>query len=126
MDKVEAITAILSVLFTLVFVLLLAWFFLRGVGKISGAQGASKHLKVLERVPLGKDQSLLLVAVDEKILLLGAAQGSITKLCDLDSTDAILAQLQQPQQNFSGILQQMMQKKSVAPKDDDIGGNIDA
>ncbi|MDD3429637.1 MAG: flagellar biosynthetic protein FliO [Oscillospiraceae bacterium] len=99
--------------------------FLRGVGKVTGAQGAGKHIKLLERVSVSKDQSLLLVSVDEKIMLLGAAQGSLTKLCDIDSTDTILEQLNQPQQSFSDVLQKMLRKKPVAPKDDTLGGEAD-
>jgi len=78
--------ALVQTLIALAAVCVLAWVVLkwsarRGFGTI----GQGKRVKVLERVPLDARRSLYLVEVGDKVLLLGAGEGSApTVLSEVD------------------------------------------
>jgi flagellar protein FliO/FliZ len=69
--------ALIQTLIALAAVCVLAWVVLkwsarRGLGTV----GQGKRVKVIERVPLDARRSLYLVEVGDKVLLLGAGEGS--------------------------------------------------
>ncbi len=47
------------------------------------------RIKILSRFSVGPKQHLLLVKVDEKCILLGVTDGSITKITDVDNQNGI-------------------------------------
>ncbi len=79
---------VLSMVGTLVLMLAVfagAYFASRLIGKRyrPGVQG-EKAIRILERAPLGRDQSLLLVKTAGKFFLLGATPQHVEKICELD------------------------------------------
>ena len=86
---------ILSLLWLLICVLAiaaLAYLFTKYVagrnGGLLGAGGGTAHFKVLARLSLGRDQSLVLVRAGERYLLLGAAPSGVTLTAELTPEEA--------------------------------------
>lgn len=77
-------------MFTLVAVLLLAWFLLRWLTKRMPAQAGSRHIKLLDRVAVAPDKCLVLVRVAEKTMLVGMSSHAIEKLCDIEDPEGAL------------------------------------
>ncbi len=85
----ETFTQVLSMVGTLLLMLLVfvgAYFAARWMGRNyrgRGVSGQAAHMQLLERLPLGKDQSLLVVRVEDRVFLLGATPQHIEKLDEL-------------------------------------------
>lgn len=48
---------------------------------------SSKHIKIIERVPIGTDKSLIIVKIGEKYMLLSSSSQSVSKIQDLEESD---------------------------------------
>lgn len=70
-------------------VLYLAYRTTKFVGQRSAGSQATANMRVLERVFVGKDSSLLIVEVQGRYLLLGATPSSIVKLEELEEYTGI-------------------------------------
>ncbi len=72
-------------LVVLILVLVLAYFTTRLLG--SGALGKPRFsgMKILDRMPVARDSSLLVVQVQHRIFLLGVSPAGIVKLEELDT-----------------------------------------
>ncbi len=86
-------TALVSFLWMAVCVVLVIglayWFtkFTAGRGTFGVFQGG-RQMEVLDRLPLGRDQSVVLARVGERYLLLGAGTAGITLLAELTAEEA--------------------------------------
>ena len=91
---VEEILSVLWVLVCTVAVLALCYYVTRRLTRLPAlsryAVGIPREgrLEVLARVPLGKDQSLVVAAVAKRCFLLGCAAGSISLLTELTEEEA--------------------------------------
>ena len=76
---------LLWALFITCLILALAYWFTRYVvGNMAmGRLARGRRMEVLEQVPVGKDQRLMLVKVGERLYLLGAAPGGFTNLGEI-------------------------------------------
>lgn len=87
--------ALASFLWMLVCVLLIMglayWFtkYVAGRGAL-GAFSGGRRMEVLDRMPLGRDQSLILARVGERYLLLGAGTAGVTLLAELTEEEAVV------------------------------------
>ena len=86
---------ILSLVWLLVCVLaiaVLAYLFTKYVagrgGGFPGAGGGNTRLKAMARLPLGRDQSLVLVQAGERYLLLGSAPSGVNLVAELTQEEA--------------------------------------
>ncbi len=89
----EEIGALLGMLSAVLGVLVLAWLFTRYLaGRAPGLggflPGRSGKLRLLERMPLGREQSLVVVRAGEKVLLLGVTGSGISLLRELSAEEA--------------------------------------
>ena len=79
--------SLLGILLVLLLVLGGCWLFTRWAGTgLSGRLGvppAQRQMKILERMPVGKDQALLAVQVGERYFLLGSSPSGCSLLCEL-------------------------------------------
>ena len=76
----------LGILLALAMVLLGSYFVTRWAGMGLGARfGASggRHVRLLERVPMGRDQSLVVVQVMNRYFLLGSSPSGFSLLAEL-------------------------------------------
>ena len=91
---VEEILSVLWVLVCTVAVLALCYYVTRrltrlpALSRYAGGILREGRLEVLARVPLGKDQSLVVAAVGQRCFLLGCAAGSISLLTELTEEEA--------------------------------------
>ena len=72
-------------------VLVLAYLFTRCVaGRLTPGAGRARgrHMCVLEQIPVGKDQKLIVARVGEDVYLLGATPGAITCLRRMSGEEA--------------------------------------
>jgi flagellar biosynthetic protein FliO len=77
--------ALLKMVAALVLVCVLAYVGLRLARRhLPGAQPGGGLLRVVERCPLSARQSLWIVEVGERYLLIGASDGGLTRLAELD------------------------------------------
>lgn len=89
----EEIGALLGMLAAVLGVLVLAWLFTRHLaGRTPGLggflPGRNGKLRLLERMPLGREQSLVVVRAGEKVLLLGVTGREISLLRELSAEEA--------------------------------------
>jgi len=65
------------------------WFtrFMAGRGPFGSFQGG-RQMEVLDRLPLGRDQSVVLARVGERYLLLGTGTAGVTLLAELTAEEA--------------------------------------
>ena len=89
----EEIGALLGMLAAVVAVLLLAWLFTRRLaGRVPGMArflpGRDGKLRVLERLPLGREQYLAVVQAGEALLLLGVTPSQISLVRELSAEEA--------------------------------------
>ena len=99
-------------------VLALAWWFTRYVvGRRARTRTAGRSLELIEELPLGKDQKLLLVRVGEQVQLFGAAPGGIARLGALspEEADRLIRDREQsgggPGMPFSEALLQVLRQR---------------
>ena len=93
MPGLEGDAALGSLLWMTVCVVLIIglayWFtkFVAGRGAL-GAFSGGRRMEVLDRMPLGRDQSVVLARVGERYLLLGAGTAGVTLLAELTGEEA--------------------------------------
>lgn len=89
----EGDAVLASFLWLLVCVVLIAglayWFTKHVAGRGAfGALSGKRQMEVLDRLPLGRDQSVVLARVGERYLLLGAGTAGIALLAELTAEEA--------------------------------------
>ena len=85
-----ALASFLWMLVCVVLIIGLAYWFTKyvaGRGAL-GAFSGGRRMEVLDRLPLGRDQSVVLARVGERYLLLGAGTAGVTLLAELTGEEA--------------------------------------
>ena len=91
LDGLGSLFSLIWMLVCVLAVVILAYLFTRyvaGRGGTLGVSGGSERFKVLARLPLGREQSAVLVKAGEKYLLLGVTSSEITVLKELTAEEA--------------------------------------
>lgn len=118
----NAVLSLLWVILCVVVIIGLAYWVTRFVGGLNGpaALGAARgtaQMTVLARMNVGKDQSLLLVRVEQRYFLLGATPGGITTLAEFtpDEAAAWTSKAEHPENgqsmSFGKALQTVIERK---------------
>ena len=86
-NTVSNVFTILGTLALIILIFVGAYWFTKLVGRHYGGRtaGQTSSMKVLERMVLGADSSLVIVRVKDKVLLLGIKQQRVTLLQELDA-----------------------------------------
>lgn len=93
------------------------WFtkYVAGRGALRAFSGG-RRMEVLDRLPLGRDQSVVLARVGERYLLLGAGTAGVTLLAELSEEEAASwkppAQTAEERMGFKEAFLQMMKQKN--------------
>lgn len=114
--------SLLGILLVLLLVLGACWLFTRwagtGLAGQFGAVGGARQIKVLERVPVGKDQALLVVQLGTRYFLLGSSPSGFSLLCELTEEEGALWAAPPPGAaaggmavNFRDMMQKFREKK---------------
>ncbi len=80
------ILSLIGSILLFILVLFLAWFCTRWIGKrygLRGSAGGSK-IKILDRMALGADRSLIVIRLEDRVWLLGMTAHHINKIEELD------------------------------------------
>ena len=91
LDGLGSLFSLIWMLVCVLAVVVLAWLFTRyvaGRGGAIGVSGGTERFRVLSRLPLGREQSAVLVKAGEKYLLLGVTASEITVLKELTPEEA--------------------------------------
>ena len=91
LDGLSSLFSLIWMLVCVLVVIVLAYLVTRyvaGRGGMIGASGGSERFKVLARLPLGREQSAVLVKAGEKYLLLGVTASEIAVLKELTREEA--------------------------------------
>lgn len=80
-----AVLKIFFYLVVLILVLVLAYYTTRTLGKGINIRPENSNMRVLDRLAVGRDSSLLVVKVQERILLLGLSPAGIQNLGELEA-----------------------------------------
>ena len=87
----DSLLSLIWMLVCVLAVIVLAYLFTRyvaGRGGMIGASGGTDRFRVLSRLPLGREQSAVLVKAGEKYLLLGVTPSGISLLKELTAEEA--------------------------------------
>lgn len=90
----DLVGRIMGALVALILVLLAAWMLLRWMNNRvpgMGGGGAARLVKVLDRVAVGRNSSILLLRVQDKVLLVAMTEHGAEKLCEFDDPDGTIA-----------------------------------
>ena len=86
--------SLLGILLVLLLVLGACWLFTRWAGTgLSGHLGipaAGRQMKILERLPVGRDQALLAVQLGVRYFLVGSSPSGFSLLCELTEEEGAL------------------------------------
>ena len=91
LDGLGSLFSLIWMLVCVLAVIALAWLFTKyvaGRGGAIGTPGGTERFRVLARLPLGRDQSAVLVKAGEKYLLLGVTPSEVTVLKELTAEEA--------------------------------------
>lgn len=87
-----------------------AYFFTRWFAKKYSGVNCGKHIKIAERVPLGKDSSLVLVEISSKMYLLSVSPQKTEILVDFDKDDFPSDGQPDKKTEFSSVLDSFMKR----------------
>lgn len=73
-------TTLILTIIALAVVLVVAWLLLRGLKSMGVAQNRNGRIKIIESVPLGSRERIVLVRLDAKEYLIGVSAGGLVQI----------------------------------------------
>lgn len=118
MEYLSDVLYIIFFLLMLGFVIFLAYYSTRWLGKKSffAQSNSSRNMEILDRLHLTQDKSLLIVKVAQRRLLLSITQQNISKVLEFSEDEAIISIDQGNTTNFSNLLKDTMTKSTFFKK----------
>lgn len=115
----DSILTLMWVLLCVVVIIVLAYVFTKRVagrsGSLLGAGGGTDCFKVLTRLPLGREQALVLVQAGERRFLLGVTASEVSLVAELTQEEAQTLYPPPPEQgtapSFSEALRTVLKQK---------------
>lgn len=103
------IANIFTVLFALVFVVVLAIYFTKWLAT-GRFKRLGRNIKIIESIGLGQNNAIFLLKIGTKYVLIGASKESTNFLFELDENEIQLEQNTE-EQNFTSVLNKLMKGK---------------
>ncbi|HEX3026319.1 MAG TPA: flagellar biosynthetic protein FliO [Clostridia bacterium] len=97
------LTLLVSLVIVVVF-FFLAWVFTRLVASNGSFNGKGQFITILERFPVTKDSSILLVKTFDKVMLIGVTPHGMTTLNEYDAEGIDIQNTEFKKQSFSEIM----------------------
>ncbi|MCL2752628.1 MAG: flagellar biosynthetic protein FliO [Defluviitaleaceae bacterium] len=114
----STITAFLGFAVALVFVVLLAYFSLRLIGRARGGVKADRNIKIIEAIGVGVQSTIQLIKVGDKFFLIGVSRGNIVSLGEVDAESVTIEQGKNPSYvSFDKVLSKILPKKKGEEQD---------
>lgn len=106
----EILTMLLSLLVVIGVIYLTYWFCRQLSGQQQWKQG--QHIRIVERMPVGRDKQILIVQVEEQQYLIGCSEQSLTLLDKLEE-NIVLDQFtaDHAENSFQRFYQRALQKR---------------
>lgn len=83
----DGVTSLMVPFVGMVFVIFLAYVGTKYISGRYAKMSSGRNMKVLERVALGQDKFLVLVAINKKAYLLGVTNTNISTVCEFNEED---------------------------------------
>ena len=113
---IEGIFTAVGTLAVVIAVLFAAWWFTRKIAGGGRLGVQSRYMKVIDRIPVSQDKSIILVRVGDSIYMAGVASSGITLLATLREEDleTIAPQMDSPLGNvdFKELIQKIGGRKN--------------
>lgn len=125
MSFLEVVFRLLGAIAALAFVLFLAWVVLRWAGKHTAGSSArsGRMIQILDRVSTGRNSSVLLLRVQDKVLVVAMSEHAIEKLCEIDDPGQEFKQPETPESvSFSVALKDAVSKMGLGTNNKPKGG----
>ncbi len=108
---------LLEVVFLFGLVLALAYVSTRFLGRKLISLGSSRHLRLLDQLPLGSNRSVFLIEVQGRVFLVGSAEGGVSLLGTFDDPETVKAMVEAvPPGNsgsFKAKLEQLLSRDKI-------------
>ena len=119
LDGLGSLLSLVWLLLCVVVIIVLAYLFTKYVagrgGGMMGISGSTDRFKVLERLSMGREQSVALVQAGERYFLLGVAASSVSLIAELTEEEAQALRPPRPDQpaplNFGEALRTVLKQK---------------
>ncbi|MFU0823746.1 flagellar biosynthetic protein FliO [Clostridium sp.] len=114
METKETIIMFVKVIVFLPFIIFLIYLFFKYGGAKLEEMQSGKHMRILDRLPLTKDNSLLVVKIGERGYVISSAQGRVEILMEL--SDSELSEIEKDNKiqqygNFKEAVSKLIVKK---------------
>ena len=118
-DALSSLLSLVWLLICVVAIIVLAYLFTKYVagrsGGMMGISGGTDRFKVLERLPVGREQSVALVQAGERYFLLGVAPSGVSLIAELTVEEAQALHPPRPDQpvppSFGEALRTVLKQK---------------
>ena len=119
LDGLGSLLSLVWLLVCVLAVVVLAYLFTkyiagRGLGPM-GLSGGGEHFRVLERLPMGREQSVALVQAGERYFLLGVTASNVSLIAELTQEEARALRPPRPDQpappSFGEALRTVLKQK---------------
>jgi flagellar protein FliO/FliZ len=87
----------------------LAWFLTRIIATNGSSNGKGKHITVIEKFPISRDSSLMIIKVTDKILLVGVTANGMTTLKEIDQESFDLDINEVKKQSFADVFKSTLE-----------------
>lgn len=94
----------------IVAILVLTYFASRWYARRMGAGGAGRHIRIIDRAPVGARASVAIVRVEDKHYLIGIGDKGVDMLCELPDFAPRLSAEEEKDQSFRRLFSDLMDK----------------
>lgn len=121
----DSAISILSPLVAVAAVLACAYWTTRWLARRQGSHSSGRHIRVLERVMLGRDTCLALVRVCGTTYLASVSTGRVELIREVDEKELAAGDAMRAGNDFSGFLSRALGKGKQPPESNENGGGQD-
>ncbi len=98
MEWLQLVLSLIGILGLIIFL-----FYLMKKINRQGGTTSGKNLRIIDKIAVGRDSSLAVICVSEKLMLVGITQNGISMLSDLDMSEEEYLVSKKPVGNFQSI-----------------------
>ncbi len=117
--SLDGVVQLIVVIIMFLFVLALAYFTARLVGRFQGNVQNRSNIKVLESARIANNKYIQIVKIGERYFAIGVGKDNLTYLAELEEDDLNMDNLNHPSKgSFKDILSQLQKKKDENENDE--------
>ncbi len=117
--SLDGVVQLIVVIIMFLFVLALAYFTARLVGRFQGNVQNRSNIKVLESARIANNKYIQIVKIGERYFAIGVGKDNLTYLAELEEDDLNMDKMNHPSKgSFKDILSQLQKKKDENENDE--------